>query len=126
VDVAAFDQFAEVIPTLGSNRFQTNIKLTTLNQSCELQSYRETTYTQPGLRRQLTSMLTRSTFLRASRPLLSNAARPTARAPLRRHYASEELSGPADNAFNRERLAVKHPAAETSGMRTQWLINIVC
>lgn len=45
-------------------------------------------------------------------------ARPVLRSTFQRRFASDktELTGVADNAFNRERAAVKAHAAATSGM----------
>ncbi len=61
-------------------------------------------------------MFPQRTFLRASQRATQQLRSPVLRANLQRRFAStEKLSGPADNAFNRERQAVKHHAAETSG-----------
>jgi cytochrome c oxidase subunit 6a len=53
-------------------------------------------------------------LIRSARPI----GRPIGRFARRRPYSTEkiELQGVEDNAFNRERLAVKQHAAETSGM----------
>lgn len=57
--------------------------------------------------------------LTASRILARPTIRASARQPVRRYATHSEmenqLSGPADNAFNRERLAVKKHAEDTSG-----------
>jgi hypothetical protein len=62
------------------------------------------------------TMFPQRTFLRASQRATQQLRSPVLRSNLQRRFAStEKLSGPADNAFNRERQAVKHHAAETSG-----------
>ncbi|EON67660.1 hypothetical protein W97_06803 [Coniosporium apollinis CBS 100218] len=57
---------------------------------------------------------------------------PLARSALRRPYATQGggvgetgLRGPADNAFNRERAAVKHHAAQTSDLWRKLSIYVV-
>lgn len=67
----------------------------------------------------LTIMLAQRLFLRAGAPLSRCAGSPIFRHTLQRRLASSggqpPLTGAADNAFNRERLAVKQHAAESSG-----------
>lgn len=60
------------------------------------------------------TMLHQRVGLTASRIL----ARPIVQASFRRNASSmeQQLSGPRDNAFNRERLAVKHHAEATAGV----------
>lgn len=58
--------------------------------------------------------------LTASRILARPTIQATFRQTVARRFASQQaaetqLSGPADNAFNRERLAVKHHAEATAG-----------
>lgn len=63
-------------------------------------------------------MLSCDALIRSSRFLKQRATRPILRSAFGRRYAQTResgLSGPADNAFNRERAAVKQHAAATSG-----------
>lgn len=57
--------------------------------------------------------------LTAARILARSTIRSLPRQPVRKYATHSEmetqLSGPQDNAFNRERLAVKRHAEETSG-----------
>lgn len=60
-------------------------------------------------------MSSQRAFVRSAQLL---GQRNTFRAAFRRHYSAvkTEFQGAQDNAFNRERAAVKQHAAETSGM----------
>lgn len=64
-------------------------------------------------------MLAQRLALRANAPFSRCAGSPILRHTLQRRLASSggqpPLTGAADNAFNRERLAVKQHAAESSG-----------
>ena len=63
-------------------------------------------------------MLSRQPLLRVTRPLSQPLQNPLLRHGLRRRFASASeppLTGPADNAFNRERREAKAHAAKTSG-----------
>ena len=63
-------------------------------------------------------MIPQRTILRASQRAGQPLRSPVLRSTIQRHFASGEgvkLTGPADNAFNRERQAVKQHAAATSG-----------
>lgn len=63
-------------------------------------------------------MLPRPSMLRALRLSTGNRQSPVLRNALQCRFASTEppkLVGPMDNAFNRERLAVKHHAAQSAG-----------
>jgi len=63
-------------------------------------------------------MLSRQ-ILRASQRVSQQAKFPILRQGIQRRFASHEpakLTGPMDNAFNRERMAVKQHAAASSGM----------
>ena len=64
-------------------------------------------------------MLAQRLVLRANAPLSRCTGSPILRHTLQRRLASSggqpPLTGAADNAFNRERLAVKQHAAESSG-----------
>ena len=62
-----------------------------------------------GLRMAQQSMLRSPTTTAAIRSRMSLFQRRFA------SHDSQKLTGPADNAFNRERMAVKQHAAETSG-----------
>nr|QEJ80712.1 putative cytochrome C oxidase subunit Via [Teratosphaeria gauchensis] len=55
----------------------------------------------------------------------ATAARPAIRQLGARRWASSELTGTADNAFNRERAAVKQHAAETSDTWRKLSIYVV-
>lgn len=59
----------------------------------------------------------------AQRALLHSARRIPRQLTPKRNYASQDsgLQGAQDNPFNRERAAVKHHAAETSGMLSHLL-----
>ena len=64
----------------------------------------------------------RQFFLGAGRRLGQTSHSPTLRQSIQRRFAHEELKlpkleGPMDNAFNRERQAVKAHAAASTGMR---------
>lgn len=65
-------------------------------------------------------MLQRMTNLRASQLAFKQLRSPVFRHTLQRRFASSErptkLVGPMDNAFNRERLAVKQHAAASAGI----------
>jgi len=64
-------------------------------------------------------MLPRPSILRASQLATRQLQSPVLRTTLKRRFASTEppkLVGPMDNAFNRERLAVKAHAAQSAGM----------
>jgi hypothetical protein len=54
----------------------------------------------------------------AQRALIRSARRLPRQLPAKRSYASQDakLHGVQDNAFNRERAAVKHHAEQTSGI----------
>ncbi|KAF2488916.1 putative cytochrome c oxidase subunit VIa [Lophium mytilinum] len=68
-------------------------------------------------------MLSQRALLRAApRFVRTPAARTTVRS---RFYSEVKLEGNADNAFNRERLAVKHHAAATSGLWRKLSIYMV-
>ena len=63
-------------------------------------------------------MIPQRTILRASERAGQPLRSPVLRSTIQRRFASGEgvkLTGPADNAFNRERQAVKQHAAATSG-----------
>ncbi len=63
-------------------------------------------------------MFPQRTMLRASQRFASQLRSPAVRTPFQRRFASTESSGfvgAEDNAFNRERKAVKDHAAATSG-----------
>ena len=63
-------------------------------------------------------MLPRPSMLRALQLTGRQGKSPTLRSTLQRRFTSTEpqkLVGPMDNAFNRERMAVKHHAAESAG-----------
>lgn len=69
---------------------------------------------QPGI----PTMLAQRSLLRASQRVGQQIHSPVIRSSFQRRLASSsgpKLSGPADNAFNRERQAVKEHAAATSG-----------
>ena len=62
-------------------------------------------------------MLSRQ-ILRAPQRASQQTRSPILRQTLQRRFASNEptkLTGPMDNAFNRERMAVKQHAAESAG-----------
>jgi len=64
-------------------------------------------------------MFPQRTALRASQRFAAQLRSPAIRTPFQRRFASTESSafhGAEDNAFNRERQAVKDHAAATSGM----------
>lgn len=64
-------------------------------------------------------MLPQRTMLRSAQRFSANIRSPAVRKPFQRRFASAEnsgLHGAEDNAFNRERKAVKDHAAATSGM----------
>lgn len=66
-----------------------------------------------------TSMFPQRNVLRASQRFAAQLRSPAIRTPFQRRFASTESSafhGAEDNAFNRERKAVKDHAAATSGM----------
>ena len=66
------------------------------------------------------TMLPRRLFLRASQRISIQACNPVVRFNVQRRFATTgeaPLTGTADNAFNRERQAVKAHAAATSGKR---------
>lgn len=66
-------------------------------------------------------MLPQRSLIRASQRIGIPARNPATRSNLQRRFATTQepvLSGPADNAFNRERQAVKAHAAATSGKGT--------
>lgn len=63
-------------------------------------------------------MFPQRSLLRASQRASHQLRTPAVRSNLQRRFASTEpvkLTGPQDNAFNRERQAVKQHAAATSG-----------
>lgn len=63
-------------------------------------------------------MLPRPSILRASQLVSRQVRSPVFRNTLQQRFASNEptkLVGPMDNAFNRERLAVKQHAAASAG-----------
>lgn len=63
-------------------------------------------------------MLAQRSLLRASQRVSQQIQSPAIRSSFQRRLASSSgppLTGPADNAFNRERQAVKAHAAATSG-----------
>lgn len=63
-------------------------------------------------------MSQRRVFERASASSIRYAVRYFPRTAVQRRFASEEmpkLTGAADNAFNRERMAVKQHAGESAG-----------
>lgn len=63
-------------------------------------------------------MFPQRTIMRASQRLGSQLRSPVVRTPFQRRLASSEstvFKGAEDNAFNRERLAVKEHAAGTTG-----------
>lgn len=63
-------------------------------------------------------MLPRPSVLHAVKLAGRQGQPPILRSILQRRFASTEppkLVGPMDNAFNRERLAVKHHAAQSAG-----------
>ena len=65
-----------------------------------------------------TKMAPRSLWLRALNPAVRQRQYPILRSIILQRTASTEppkLVGPMDNAFNRERLAVKHHAAQSAG-----------
>jgi len=74
-------------------------------------------------------MLSRNALLGASRALQSPLRAPATRSAIRRPYSTptggSALKGDADNAFNRERAAVKQHAAETSGLWRKLSIYVV-
>ena len=62
--------------------------------------------------------MVRSLWLRALNPAIRQRQFPIIRSVIQQRTASTEppkLVGPMDNAFNRERLAVKHHAAQSAG-----------
>lgn len=64
------------------------------------------------------NMISQRFLSQASRLTSQNAHSPILRTTLQRRFASKEapkLVGPMDNAFNRERLAVKAHAAQSAG-----------
>lgn len=64
-------------------------------------------------------MLLRPSFLRAPQCTARRIQTPILRNTLQRRFAGTgptKLEGPMDNAFNRERLAVKQHAAQSAGM----------
>jgi hypothetical protein len=64
------------------------------------------------------TMSPQRTIMRASQRLASQLRSPAVRTPFQRRFASSEstvFKGAEDNAFNRERLAVKEHAAGTTG-----------
>lgn len=67
-------------------------------------------------------MLPQRAILRSSQQALCSARQVTARSAGRRWYSASEttFTGAQDNAFNRERAAVKAHAAATSGMTTNF------
>ena len=67
----------------------------------------------------ITYMASRLLMPRATRLLNQQFATPLLRTTLQRRFVSHEppkLTGAMDNAFNRERLAVKQHAAQSAGM----------
>ncbi|MCJ1366113.1 Cytochrome c oxidase subunit 6A, mitochondrial [Acarospora aff. strigata] len=73
-------------------------------------------------------MIPQRTILRASERAGQPLRSPVLRSTIQRRFASGEgvkLTGPADNAFNRERQAVKQHAAATSGAPLAEAINLV-
>ena len=69
------------------------------------------------------TMFPQRTMLRASQRFASQLRSPAVRTPFQRRFASTESSGfvgAEDNAFNRERKAVKDHAAATSGALYWW------
>lgn len=73
-------------------------------------------------------MLSRQPFLRAAHRASQQSRIFVLRQDLRRRFASEAeppLTGSADNAFNRERRAVKAHAARTAGMISSRCDNCV-
>lgn len=67
-------------------------------------------------------MISRQALLGASRRAAARTPGQSLRNGLQRRWASEgpQFEGAADNAFNRERAAVKAHAAATSGMPQLW------
>lgn len=73
-------------------------------------------------------MLPRPSMLRALKPAGRQGQSNILRSTLQRRFASTDppkLVGPMDNAFNRERLAVKHHAAESADLWRKLCIYIV-
>ena len=69
-------------------------------------------------------MFPQRSLLRATQRVDALTRTPAIRANIQRRLASSNtppLTGAADNAFNRERQAVKAHAAATSGQSSEWL-----
>jgi len=61
----------------------------------------------------------------AQRALIRSARRLPRQLPAKRSYAAQDanLQGAQDNAFNRERAAVKHHAEQTSGITSFYVVS---
>jgi cytochrome c oxidase subunit 6a len=69
------------------------------------------------LNHNISKMLPQRTMIRTSQRFATGLRSPAIRTPFQRRFASTETAfkGAEDNAFNRERKAVKDHAAATSG-----------
>lgn len=76
----------------------------------------------------ITTMLPRPSVLRAAQLASRQIRSPVLRNTVQRRFASHEptkLVGPMDNAFNRERLAVKQHAKQSTGTSSSWKRGVV-